>query len=201
MLIRHRGFEPRIHSSAYIAPNAMICGEVNIGKNVSVMFGAQIVAENSPINIGDNCIILENAVIRGTDKFSVTIGSNCLIGPNSHIAGCTIEDNVFVATGASIFHGALLKKGAEVRINGIVHLKTVVPENETVPINWIAIGNPMKLYPPDKHDEIWKIQEPLNFPEFVYGIKKTKKNKSLMPNVCRIMSERLSGHKNDEQID
>ena len=106
-----------------IAPNAVICGDVKIGKNVRVMFGAQIIAESSPITIGDHCIILENAVIRGTDKFPVSIGNNCLIGPNSHLAGCIIEDNVFIATGASIFHGAKLMSGSEVRINGVVHLK------------------------------------------------------------------------------
>lgn len=201
MIIKHQDKEPYIDSSAYIAPNALVCGDVKIGINVRVMFGAQVIAENSTIEIRDNSIILENAVIRGTHNHPVLIGKNCLIGPNSHIAGCTIEDNVFVATGASIFHGAFIKKGAEVRINGVVHVKTVVPENVTIPISWIAVGNPMKIFPPDKHDEIWNIQESLNFPEFVYALKRTENNDSLMPNVCKIMSERLSGHFSDEIID
>jgi carbonic anhydrase/acetyltransferase-like protein (isoleucine patch superfamily) len=57
------------------------------------------------------------------------IGSNCLIGPNAHLVGCTLEDCVFVATGVSIFHGAKLDYGAEVRINGVVHLRTSLPES------------------------------------------------------------------------
>jgi carbonic anhydrase/acetyltransferase-like protein (isoleucine patch superfamily) len=166
------------------------------------MFGAQIIAESSPIEIGDNCIVLENAVIRGTDKFLVSIGNNCLIGPNAHLAGCTVEDNVFIATGASIFHGAVLKNGSEVRINGVVHLKTVLPQNSTVPINWIAVGDPVKILPPDKHDEIWETQKPLNFPLTVYGIDRVETGDSnIMADVCRVMSDRLKSHINNETIE
>jgi len=197
MIIRHKDKNPEIDQTVYIAPNALICGNVTIGKNSRIMFGAQIIAENSSVSIGDNCIVLENAVIRGTDGHSVTIGENCLIGPNSHLAGCTLEDNVFIATGASIFHGALIKKGAEVRINGVVHIKTVIPENETVPIGWIAVGNPMKLFSPDKHNEIWEIQKPLNFPEFVYGLARKENAESMMPDICKVMYDRLSEHKMD----
>ncbi len=202
MIIRHLDKEPSINDTAYIAPNAMICGDVKIGKNVRVMFGAQIIAENSPIEIGDNCIILENAVIRGTEKFPVSIGTNCLVGPNAHLVGCTVEDNVFIATGASIFHGAILKTGSEVRINGVVHLKTVLPEDSSVPINWIAVGNPVQILSPDKHDEIWKIQKPLNFPLTVYGIDRPKNDETeIMINVCKVMTDRLSSHKDDEILE
>jgi len=201
MIIKHLDKEPKIDTSSFIAPNAVICGDVKIGKNVRVMFGAQIIAESSPIKIGDNCIILENAVIRGTDKFPVSIGNNCLIGPNTHLAGCTVEDNVFIATGAAIFHGATLKRGSEVRINGVVHLKTILPEDETVPINWIAVGDPVQILPPDKHDEIWKIQKPLNFPLTVYGIDRSQPGEpNIMESICKTMSDRLKSHNDNETI-
>jgi carbonic anhydrase/acetyltransferase-like protein (isoleucine patch superfamily) len=202
MLIKHLDKEPVIDTSSFIAPNAVICGDVKIGKNVRIMFGAQIIAENSPIIIGNNCIILENAVIRGTDQFPVSIGNNCLIGPNTHLAGCTVEDNVFIATGASIFHGAILKTGSEVRINGVVHLKTILPEDTSVPINWIAVGDPVKIVSPDKHDEIWKLQKPLNFPLTVYGIDRPKSSDSNnMIDICKVMSDRLKSHIDNEIID
>jgi len=201
MIISHADKTPIIDSSAYIAPNAVICGDVSIGKNVRIMFGAQIIAENSSIVIGDNCIVLENAVIRGTENFPVTIGTNCLIGPNTHLAGCTLENNVFVATGASVFHGATLKNECEVRINGVVHLKTVVPENATVPINWIAVGNPAHILSPDKHDEIWAIQKELQFPKTVYGVDRpASEENSSMPSICDVMSKRLESHKNDIEM-
>lgn len=200
VIIKHKNKEPRINKTAYIAPNAVICGDVRIGKNARIMFGAQIIAESQPIIIGENCIVLENAVVRGTGKQPVTIGNNCLIGPNAHLAGCTIEDNVFIATGASVFHEAVIKKGVEIRINGVVHLKTVVPENTTVPINWIAAGNPMQLFTPDQHEELWKVQKPLNFPKTVYGIERPSGNNSIMPDICEVMVEKLGGHLEEEII-
>lgn len=202
MIICHLNKKPTIDESAFIAPNAVICGDVVIGRNVRVMYGAQIIAESSPVVIGDHCIILENAVIRGTDGFPVTIGNYCLVGPNAHLAGCTIEDYVFVATGASVFHGAVLKTGSEVRINGVVHLKTILPEDATVPINWIAVGNPVKILPPDKHNEIWEVQKPLNFPLTVYGVDRPKSGEpNNMASICNVMSERLKSHCNDEVVD
>lgn len=197
MIIEHSGKRPKIDPSAYVAPNAAICGDVTIGKNTRIMFGAQIIAESSPIEIGDNCIILENAVIRGTKDLPVTIGNNCLVGPNSHLAGCTIENNVFLATGVSIFHGAIIKQGAEIRVNGVVHLKTVFPENEMLPIGWVAVGNPMQMFSPDMHDEIWEIQKKLNFPKLVYDIPAREATFRLNKQLCEKMSERLHEHKSD----
>lgn len=202
MIIKHLGKEPVVDKSSFIAPNAVLCGEVSIGKNVRIMYGAQIIAESSQVTIGDNCIILENAVVRGTTSFPVSVGNNCLIGPNAHLAGCTVKDNVFIATGASVFHGAVLKNGSEVRINGVVHLKTVLPEDTFVPINWIAVGDPVQILPPDKHDDIWIIQKPLNFPQTVYGIDRLADGESNnMAEICRVMSERLASHFSDRLAD
>lgn len=72
MILEHKGKKPSIHPTAYIAPNATICGDVTIGANSRIMFGAQIIAENNSISIGENCIVLENAVLR-----SVIPGKNC----------------------------------------------------------------------------------------------------------------------------
>lgn len=200
MIIKHSGKVPSIEPSAYVAPNAVVCGDVTIGANVRIMHGAQIIAENSSIRIGNHCIILENAVIRGTDQLPVSIGHYCLIGPHAHLAGCTLEDNVFIATGASIFHGALLKMGVEVRVNAVVHLKTLIPENAMVPINWIAVGNPAKFYPPHQHEQIWEIQEPLNFPELVYGIERGQGPGVTMEDICKVMSQRLGTFLQDEKL-
>lgn len=121
-----------------------------------------------------------------------------LIGPNCHVVGCTVEDNVFIATGASVFHGAKLCKGSEVRINGVVHIKTTLPENEFVPIGCIAIGNPVKLLPFEKHDEIWSIQKPLNFPKYVYGIDRELEAENTMHKVIKMMTNTLKTHTDDK---
>jgi carbonic anhydrase/acetyltransferase-like protein (isoleucine patch superfamily) len=200
MIVRNLGKKPEIDSSAYIAPNATICGNVRIGKNTRIMFGVTVIAEGGSIEIGDNCVVLENAVLRSTVNHSLQIGSNVLIGPNAHVVGCTVENNVFIATGASIFHGAKLCEGSEVRINGVVHIKTELPKDESVPIGWIAIGNPVKILPLEKHEEIWAIQKPLNFPKYVYGVDRSS-NDQMMPEIMEMMTKALKAHQDDEIIE
>lgn len=197
MLLSHNGKQPEIDPSAYIAPNATICGDVTIGSNCRIMHGACIVAEGGQIEIGEQCIILENAVIRSNKNHSAFIGRYCLIGPHAHVVGCRMDEEVFVATGASIFHGAHLGKGSEVRINGVVHLKSYLEPGTMVPIGWIAVGNPAKLFPPDQHDEIWKIQGPLNFPLTVYGIDWSE---ATMKKITRRLTKNLGSHGSDRII-
>src|SRR5438067_4151633 len=122
MILSHLNKAPQIDPSAYVAPSATVCGDVTIAAGVRVMFGACVIAEEAPIGIGEDSIVMENAVLRSTDVHALHIGKNCLIGPNAHVVGCELGDCVFIATGASIFHGAKLGFGSEVRINGVVHM-------------------------------------------------------------------------------
>src|SRR5215471_18610476 len=132
MLLDHNGVAPRIHPSARVAPTAVVCGDVTIGPNCSIGFGAVLTAESGPIAIGANCVIMDTAVIRGVRGNPVRIGDNVLVGPRAYLTGCEIAENAFVATGATVFNGARLGARAEVRINGIVHLCTVLPEDTVV---------------------------------------------------------------------
>jgi gamma-carbonic anhydrase len=68
LLIEHRGKTPRIDASAYIAPTAVISGDVTIGAHSSVLFGAIITAEGGPVVVGENCIIMETAVLHSKDR-------------------------------------------------------------------------------------------------------------------------------------
>jgi carbonic anhydrase/acetyltransferase-like protein (isoleucine patch superfamily) len=187
MIISYGEHEPTIDPSSWVAPDATICGRVFIGAGTRVMHGARLVAEaGGSIRIGCCCIVFENAVIRATARHDCTVGDHCIIGPNSHIVGAQISDEVFVATGAAIFHGAMLGQGAEVRINGTVHLRTRIDAGATVPIGWVAVGDPAEILSPEKHDAIWAMQKPLNFPNFVYGVDRDT------PNLMRVITTRLS---------
>jgi carbonic anhydrase/acetyltransferase-like protein (isoleucine patch superfamily) len=195
MLINHDGVSPQIDPDAWVAPNAIVCGDVTIGPGCRIMYGAQVIAESGSISIGRECIIMENAVLRSSSRHSLQIGNNCLIGPNAHVVGCTVNDEVFIATGAAVFHSALLGKGSEVRVNGVVHLKTHLAAGETVPIGWVAVGNPARILPPNEHERIWEIQEPLDFPGTVYGFKRSK---ATMEKVTRRLSKVLDSHASDK---
>jgi len=139
MILEHRGKRPRIHASAYVAPNATLCGDVTIGAESRVLFGAVLTAESGPVTLGERCIIMENAVIRGVAHHPASLGDHVLVGPHAHLSGCRVEDDVFVATGACIFNGATIGARATVRIRGIVHIRTRIPPDAVVPIGWVAL--------------------------------------------------------------
>jgi carbonic anhydrase/acetyltransferase-like protein (isoleucine patch superfamily) len=196
MLIAHGSKHPEIAASAWVAPDATVCGDVIVGPGTRILYGARLIGEGGgKIRIGANCIIMENAVIRGSHRHPCTIGDHCLIGPNAHVAGAVLEDQVFVATGAAIFHGAHLGQGAEVRVHATVHLRTSLEPGATVPIGWVAVGDPASILPPDQHDRIWAVQEPLNFPESVYGLNRSTPD--LMIEITRSLSETLGSHSGD----
>jgi hypothetical protein len=84
-----------------------------------------------------------------------------------------------------------------VRINAIVHIRTDLPAYATVPIGWVAVGDPAKILPPDQHDAIWAIQKALNFPKYVYGVERPAEGGTNMPEITRRRSESLASHKDD----
>jgi len=201
MILEHSGMGPRIAASARIAPNATICGDVTIGENCAIGFGAVLTAESGPIVLGRNVIVMDTAVLRGVRDAPLVIGANVLVGPRACLTGCTVEDEVFIATGATVFNKAVLKRRAEVRINAIVHLRTVLPEDAVVPLGWIAVGDPARILPPEKHDEIWAIQRALDFPGTVFGAKRPPEGQSLMPDVMARYARALKRwHGEDREI-
>ncbi|HEX6807980.1 MAG TPA: gamma carbonic anhydrase family protein [Gemmatimonadaceae bacterium] len=164
---RHR---PTIDPGAVIAPTAVVSGNVTIARDVVVSFGAAIIGDDGPVHIGRSTIVRENVVIRGATRHPVRIGDHVLIGAHAALYGCVVEDEAFLATGVTIFHGARIGARAEVRIRGVVHVNSVLPADAVLPIGWIAVGNPARQFPPSAHDEIWAIQRTLDFPGTVYGV-------------------------------
>ncbi len=195
MLIKHDRVSPQIDPTAWVAPNAVVCGNVTLGPGSHIMFGAQVIAESGSISIGRECIIMENAVLRSSARHPLSMANNCLVGPNAHVVGCAVEDQVFIATGAAVFHSARLGRGSEVRVNGVVHLKTRLAAGAIVPIGWVAVGDPAKVLPPNEHERIWALQKPLDFPRTVYGFERSQAN---MKKITRRLSKQLRSHASDE---
>jgi carbonic anhydrase/acetyltransferase-like protein (isoleucine patch superfamily) len=202
MLIEHSGKRPRIHESAYVAPTAVVSGDVEIGPGARILFGAVVTAEGSTgqVSLGRDCIVMENALVRGRPGRPARVGDSVLIGPHAHVNGCEIGDSTFIATGASIFPGARVGERSEVRINAVVHVNTVVGNGMTVPIGWVAVGNPAEFLSPDRHDEIWAIQKELGFTREAFGLDRPAHGESLMPEAMRIFSERFGFHTGDEIV-
>lgn len=112
-----------------------------------------------------------------------------------------MRNDVFLATGATIFNHAVIGERAEVRINGVVHLRTVLPAGATVPIGWVAVGDPAAILPPDRHEEIWAIQQPLDFPKTVFGVDQPPEGESIMPVIIPRYARALGRHRDDVKLD
>jgi gamma-carbonic anhydrase len=167
-LFEHRGKSPTVHPSAYVAPTAVVCGDVTIGPDARILFGAVLTAEDGRIEVGARCTVMENALLRAREAHPVVLGSDVLVGPHAHVNGADVGDGSFLATGCALFPGVRLGRGVEVRIHGVVHVNTELADGAMVPIGWVAVGD--QILPPGEHDAIWAVQEGLDFPGTVYGL-------------------------------
>src|SRR5690349_1060992 len=104
-----RGFEPRFGENCFLADNAVVVGQVIMGKNCTVWFNAVVRGDVNSITIGDNSNIQDGAVIHGTYERSKTvIGSNVSIAHNAIVHGCTVEDNVLIGMGAIVMDDCVI---------------------------------------------------------------------------------------------
>jgi carbonic anhydrase/acetyltransferase-like protein (isoleucine patch superfamily) len=170
MEIRHRDSVPSVDPEAYVAPTAVLSGQVRVGPGSCVLHGAVLSADGGPVDIGANCVIMEHAVLRGTPRHPLTIGDHVLAGPHSYLTGCAVGDEVFIATGAMVFNGAQIGRASSVALGGAVHIGCVVPPQTRIPIGWVAVGDPAHLYPPGEADSIRAgLEEAGGFLPFVFG--------------------------------
>jgi gamma-carbonic anhydrase len=176
----------QIDASAWVAPSAVISGDVSIGAHSRVLAGAVVTGDLGPVVIGSDVVVMEHALLRGRAGHPLHIGSAVLIGPHTHLNGTTVEDEVFVATGVSMFPGSRAGSGSELRINSVLHVNSELAPGTVVPIGWIAAGRPAELFSPDRHDELWAVQEPLDFPGTVYGVPRGTSMREIMRRQCEV---------------
>ena len=196
VFVDHRLKIPQVSESAYIAPTAVLAGDVTVGPHSRVLFGAVITAEGGPVSIGTNCVVMENAVIRGVPNQETRVGDQVLVGPHAHLTGCVIEGGSRIATGAVVFNGARIETGGVVEFNAVVYVNTVVPSGVAVPMGWFAGGQPAELVAPGDWERIRAIMESLDYPGTVFGIG-VSDNGAPMPDVARRYARGLALHHQD----
>jgi carbonic anhydrase/acetyltransferase-like protein (isoleucine patch superfamily) len=195
VLIEHRGRRPQVHESAYVAPTAVLCGDVHVGAGARILFNADVTAEDGSVELGERVVVMEHALVRGRAAHPVVIERDVLIGPHAHVNGVRIGAEAFVATGAALFPGATIGARAEVRIHAVVHVNSTVPDGAVVPIGWVAVGD--KMLPPAYHADIWDVQQELDFPGTVYG---EERGEDLMARVMSKQSAWLGEHRDDQVL-
>jgi carbonic anhydrase/acetyltransferase-like protein (isoleucine patch superfamily) len=139
-------------------------------------------------------------VLRGVKRHPLTIDDHCLVGPHAHLTGCTIGRESFIATRAAIFNGAVVGEDADIRIGAVVHVGSVLPARTTVPIHWIAVGDPAQILPPERHDDISVIQRALNFPKAVFGVDRDDAGRASVAAVTARYARALASHDHDRPV-
>lgn len=181
-----------------IAADAVILGDVKIGEGSIICSGVKIISCGNPIHIGPGTAVLENAVIKSTPNHPVNIGADNLIYAHTLLVGCQTGDRCMIAAHASVFHGAILEDEVEVRANALVHTITKVSTGTTVPVGWVAVGNPAQIFPPNEHEQIWEIQRKLNFPWSAYRVdRETAEGPVLISIIDKIREEFLACEASD----
>jgi len=123
----------------WIAPNATVIGNVHIGINVGIWFGAVLRGDNEPITIGDDTNIQEDCVFHTDPGFPVEIGKGCTIGHKAMVHGCIIGDNSLVGMGATILNGTKIGN------NCLIGAGALIPEGKEIPDNSLVVGMPGKV--------------------------------------------------------
>jgi carbonic anhydrase/acetyltransferase-like protein (isoleucine patch superfamily) len=202
MEIRYRDNAPSVHPEAYVARTAVLSGQVRVGPGSCVLQGAVLAADSGPVEVGADCVIMEHAVLRGTPRHPLTLGDHVLAGPHSYLTGCSIGDEVFIATGAMVFNGAQMGRASSVALGGAVHIGCVVPPQTRIPIGWVAVGDPARLYPPGEADSIRAgLEEAGGFLPFVFGADPAADRGEQMRAAMRRYASFLSrSHSGDELV-
>ena len=124
-----------MENKCYIAPNATVVGDVVLGNDVNIWYGAVLRGDSGTILIGDGTNVQDNAVIH--DR--TTVGKNCTIGHGAIVHGCTIGDGCLIGMGAVVLNGAVLEEGCLVGAGALVTGKTHADPGS------VLLGNPAKI--------------------------------------------------------
>jgi carbonic anhydrase/acetyltransferase-like protein (isoleucine patch superfamily) len=134
-----KGISPKIPEDCFIAENATIVGDVDMGHHCSVWFNAVIRGDVHYIKLGDKVNVQDGAVIHATYKTSpTTIGSNVSIGHNAIVHGCTIHDNVLIGMGSIVMDDCIVES------NSIIAAGAVLTKNTRVETGSIYAGVPAR---------------------------------------------------------
>ena len=123
----------------WVADNATVLGQVQLGSKASVWFGAVIRADNGLILIGDYSNVQENAVLHTDTGIQLTVGNYVTIGHNAMLHGCTIGDNTLIGINSVVLNHAVIGK------NCIIGANALIPEGKVIPDNSIVMGSPGKV--------------------------------------------------------
>jgi carbonic anhydrase/acetyltransferase-like protein (isoleucine patch superfamily) len=156
MIGNFRGIYPKVDSTAFVAENATIIGDVEIGPGTSIWFHCVVRGDLNYIRIGSNCSIQDSCILHvDKDLYPLIVGDDVVLGHRVVIHGCKI------GRGSLIGIGSIVLNGAEVGEESIVGAGSVVTPNSVIPPRTLALGSPAKPVRPLVEKDLRMIQDTL----------------------------------------
>src|ERR1700741_990802 len=152
-ILPYKGVWPTIADDVFVAPGAMVIGNVTIEAGASIWYNAVVRGDSAPIVIGRNTNIQDNCTLHVDADAPLTIGEECTIGHNAVVHGATLGDHVLVGMSAVIL------SHAKVGSRSIVGACALVNERKQIPEEVLALGIPAKVIRPLKTAELEHLQE------------------------------------------
>jgi len=134
--------KPRVHPDAYIAPTAVLIGDVQVGAGASVWFGAVLRGDESSITVGAGANIQDNAVIHCAENLPTVIEQDATVGHSAQLEGCVVEQGALVGMGATMLQRSRLGRGS------MLAAGAVLQEGMHIPPGQLAAGVPAKVKKP-----------------------------------------------------
>jgi carbonic anhydrase/acetyltransferase-like protein (isoleucine patch superfamily) len=133
------GVAPQLGTGAWVADSAEVIGNVQLGENASIWFGAVLRGDNETMTIGRNSNVQDMSMLHSDPGSPLTIGENVTIGHQVMLHGCTIGDNSLIGIQAVVLNNAKIGR------NSIVGAGSVVTEGKEFPDNSLIFGSPAKV--------------------------------------------------------
>jgi carbonic anhydrase/acetyltransferase-like protein (isoleucine patch superfamily) len=159
MIIEYHGKRPKIASSAFVAPTAVLIGDVEVGEESSIWFGTVVRGDNGPIRIGARSSVQDNSVVHVSPGHQTLIGDDCTIGHCSVLEDCTIEHGTLIGSNTVVLNGAVVGS------KSLIGAGSVVGANARIPAGVVAAGSPAQVKKKLEGDAIWWVEH--GSPEYV----------------------------------
>ena len=153
LVVPYQGISPKIHPSAFLAPNATVIGDLEVGEGSGIWFGAVLRGDVMPLRVGKRTSIQDNSVLHATGGWSATtVGDDVTVGHAVILHGCTIHDRVLVGMGSIVLDGVVIGERSIIGAGALVTGGTIIPPGSLV------IGSPAKVVRTLSLDEQAKVK-------------------------------------------
>ena len=139
MFIEYNGKSPQVHPSAFVAPTAVLIGNVEVGEEASIWFGTVVRGDNGLIRIGNRSNVQDNAVLHVSEHSATILGDDVTIGHCAILEDCVIEDGALIGSNAVVLNGATVGR------RSLIGAGSVVGANAKIPPESVAAGAPAQV--------------------------------------------------------